>query len=411
MLDDNPEHWLTRAIRNDRLKHNFDKLGGVKLQLVYPTIQTAKELTEFDVDMGGYLEAHLANFGHYQFGSSITAPVYRLRDATSACEPISTNEIQLAQAALENYNGFILADAGGCSYETKARTIEQLGAQGAIIIELPDRGTNAGNDNIYDPNTSSIFFDVIYDGTGGSIRIPTLVLSFEHGEQLINLINNIQSQVVLKADLEMSHEYKEVVEYELFYGSVLDLSSEFILSLYKFQHALKGNAKFIPRIKTFDCEFCPDEVIESRCIDDGRYCFFLPEVNSLEKYPHIEPYRMLHENLRQRCLYEIAEEYDDQDRHIFLNYLYDVRVYCLEAEGQITHSCSKSVMNQLDINRQSVFECIAYERKGIDNTTEMKELFEEDRVQMLDYGVTLTPAVVINGQPFRGSLDGDTIFR
>ena len=96
----------------------------------------------------------------------------------------------LSWTALENYNGFVLVDGGGCSYETKARTIEQLGAQGAIIIELPDIGSNVENDNIYDPNTSSEFFDAIYDGTGGSIHIPTIVLNFEHGVWLTNLIDN-----------------------------------------------------------------------------------------------------------------------------------------------------------------------------------------------------------------------------
>ena len=43
---------------------------------------------------------------------------------------------------------------------------------------------------------------------------------------------------MLKADLEISHQYKEVVEYELFYGSVLDLTSDFIFGIYEFTHAL-----------------------------------------------------------------------------------------------------------------------------------------------------------------------------
>ena len=56
-------------------------------------------------------------------------------------------------------------------------------------------------------------------------------------------------------------------------------------------------------------------------------------------------------------------------------------------------------------------ECISYERKGIDNKTAMDDLFDIDRAKLLDYGITLTPAVVINGQPYRGELDGESIFR
>ena len=75
----------------------------------------------------------------------------------------------------------------------------------------------------------------------------------------------------------VTHETKDIVEYELFYGSVMDLSSDFIFGLYEFQHALRGAAKFIPRIKTFECKFCPEEIIENSCTSDARYCFYVPE--------------------------------------------------------------------------------------------------------------------------------------
>ena len=55
--------------------------------------------------------------------------------------------------------------------------------------------------------------------------------------------------------------------------------------------------------------------------------------------------------------------------------------------------------------------CIAYEKQGIDNTTGMDDLFDQDKDKVLQYGITLTPAVVINGQPYRDDLDGELIFR
>ena len=106
------------------------------------------------------------------------------------------------------------------------------------------------------------------------------------------------NKVVLKADFEVTHQSTSVVRYELFYGSVLDLSSDLIFSLYEFQHVLKGRAKFIPRIKTFNCEFCPEQVIENQCTSDGRYCFYLPDQDEADDFPDIDPFHMLHENLR-----------------------------------------------------------------------------------------------------------------
>ena len=41
----------------------------------------------------------------------------------------------------------------------------------------------------------------------------------------------------------------------------------------------------------------------------------------------------------------------------------------------------------------------------------MDDLFEEDRTQLLEYGITLTPSIVINGHPYRNELKGESIFK
>ena len=54
-------------------------------------------------------------------------------------------------------------------------------------------------------------------------------------------------------------------------------------------------------------------------------------------------------------------------------------------------------MASLGVKWENIHECIAYERQGIDNATGMEDLFDVDRAKLLEYGITLTPAVVING--------------
>ena len=44
----------------------------------------------------------------------------------------------MAHESKLGYNGFVIVEAGGCSYETKARNIEMMGAAAAIIIEDED---------------------------------------------------------------------------------------------------------------------------------------------------------------------------------------------------------------------------------------------------------------------------------
>jgi len=66
--------------------------------------------------------------------------------------------------------------------------------------------------------------------------------------------------VVLRADIEISDRDNQTVSYSLYYGSLIDLPKKLISSLYEYQHALKLNAFFIPRILTFECPGCPKEI-------------------------------------------------------------------------------------------------------------------------------------------------------
>ena len=109
----------------------YDKLGGVDLRIVTP-IQFAQE---FDYKHStGDIEAHLANFGWIQFGTAIMAHTYHPITQQDACNNLQ-DEVDLAREYGLEHNGFVIVDAGNCSYETKARNIQNMGAKVAIIIE------------------------------------------------------------------------------------------------------------------------------------------------------------------------------------------------------------------------------------------------------------------------------------
>ena len=72
-----------------------------------------------------------------------------------------------------------MVEAGGCTYETKARNIQNIGAQAAIIIEpYEDEDVRFTEDSLKD----------FYDGSGHSITIPTLIIEADDGEKLVDLI-------------------------------------------------------------------------------------------------------------------------------------------------------------------------------------------------------------------------------
>ena len=102
--------------------------------------------------------AYLANFGRYQFGTSFQATAYYPLINITACEDM-TIEAELARSSKLGFSGAVFVEAVGCSYETKARNIEKMGAQVAIIIE---------NEPIEDLDDTSeeLMKQAIYDGTG-----------------------------------------------------------------------------------------------------------------------------------------------------------------------------------------------------------------------------------------------------
>lgn len=69
-------------------------------------------------------------------------------------------------------NGFVLLEDGGCTYETKARNVERMGAQALLI---------ATDSLEYIPARDEHLSGSKYDGNGHMIDIPTLLIKEEDG--------------------------------------------------------------------------------------------------------------------------------------------------------------------------------------------------------------------------------------
>ena len=105
---------------------------------------------------------------------------------------------------------------------------------------------------------------------------------------------------------------------------------------------------------------------------------------------------MMQENIREKCIFSLVDEYNDEDRHIFFNYLYNVRFSCLEPYGKISKNCARGVMKQLKINTTAIEACIGRNMPKQTATTHVSILLAEDREEANDFGVALTPALFIN---------------
>ena len=77
--------------------------------------------------------------------------------------------------------------------------------------------------------------------------------------------------VNIQVDLSLSNPDNRV-EYELWYSSVFDLSTDQIRDIAEYNQPFGSNTLFAPRIMTFGCPNCPFSVRTNNCVSDGQFC-------------------------------------------------------------------------------------------------------------------------------------------
>jgi len=112
---------------------------------------------------------------------------------------------------------FFIAKRGGCSFVKKARNMENIGVAVAIIID----DTEENIDNV-------IMSD---DGTGGGIRIPSMLIGASDGRKLLDFLKRSSDeeieQTAIMAEFLMEKP-DDRVEYDIWFTSSNDRALDFI---------------------------------------------------------------------------------------------------------------------------------------------------------------------------------------
>lgn len=131
---------------------------------------------------------------------------------------------------------------------------------------------------------------------------------------------------------------------------------------------------------------------------------------------------LLTENLFGRCLHEMIQ-YTDKDLLKWFNYMFNVRKFCFHREHkaffedehaitreQILH-CVREQIDNVGEDPRSVDNCVdtSFQKVGQNHTDNY--LLNGDKLLAEIYGVSLHPAITINGQIYKGDLNGADIFR
>ena len=106
--------------------------------------------------------------------------------------------------------------------------------------------------------------------------------------------------------------------------------------------------------------------------------------------------------MREKCIYEGVGE---KDNVRFFNYLFNVRLACLQVQKQITKECAEEQITKLGIDLEYVNWCMDTSFDTAGDYTSYNEILDEDRESATLLGVQTNPTVAINGHIYHGSMD------
>ena len=97
----------------------------------------------------------------------MSGQIYVPLGGQNGCEPFEKDD----QSNASLMKLFVVVDSLGCSLETKARNIKNMGGTMAIIADQADLEDSS------DDESPPEIDDILYDGTGHTINLPTVITS------------------------------------------------------------------------------------------------------------------------------------------------------------------------------------------------------------------------------------------
>lgn len=187
----------------------------------------------------------------------------------------------------------MIARRGECSFVQKVRNMENLGVAVSIVID----------------NRPEMIDQVLMsdDGTGGGIRIPSMLIGTNDGDKLINWYKQAseddrESMVIMCEFVMPEH---DVVDLDFWFTSSSDRAIDFLEDFTKIEKHLGSLLNFKPRYVFWECTNCDQTYLDKDCFGGGRYC----AVESSNQ--NIKGRDIVLEDVRQLCIWENQKAQND----------------------------------------------------------------------------------------------------
>ena len=327
----------------------------------------------------------IANFGHIPYGRTLIAPI-KIANPFVACsplEPINPDEVKESP--------FILIKRGECTFVTKVKYAQLIGAKMAIIVDdKPEQSKN---------------ITMIDDGFSYSLRIPSIFIEKADGDKLYEYLTSQNAQkrdVVLTITFDSDKSDKIEI---IFWLSTSNRNSfRLVREFDKYYKELKNDVRFSPHYAIWPCPDCfSTNYTQSmdNCVSGGRYCCPDPDGNGPATGSHV-----VQEDLRQLCVFQ---NYPD----LWWTYMKKFDTTC-NMDLQVVEECTSKLMTSMNLDTNKINKCFedSFVKTGatLDINLDDNTILKNERNLFLQNGIQFWPSVSINNDSFKGNIEGEMIF-
>jgi len=188
----------------------------------------------------GKIKANYANFGFIPYGQTIMGKIHYDPDDPNACKEFPDEIFNRT----EDVSPFFLANRGTCSFVQKVRNMENAGVAVSIIID----------------NRNELVDEILMsdDGTGGGIRIPSMLIGKKDGDKLVSWYERAteeeKEQIVIMCEFIMPE--NDIVKYDFWFTSSSDRALNFLEDFSSMNKKLGNLVQFTPRYVFWECMNC-----------------------------------------------------------------------------------------------------------------------------------------------------------
>ena len=203
------------------------------------------------------IRANYANFGFIPYGQTIMGKLHYSDTLKYACEEFEEGT-ELKRA--DDVSPFMIARRGECSFVQKVRNMENIGVAVSIVVD----------------NRAEMIDEILMsdDGTGGGIRIPSMLIGEKDGDKLIEWYKKAseseREQIIIMCEFVMPEH--DIVDLDFWFTSSSDRAIDFLEDFTKIDNNLGPLLNFKPRYVFWECTNCDQTYLDNDCFGGGRYC-------------------------------------------------------------------------------------------------------------------------------------------